>query len=249
MALFTDGPILTIEDLREYESSILAVARTEGIDLTKKIALAQREAGADIYEYLSDRTAMGLGSPTVRLNQIVANESLFHWVVLHALELIYRDCYHSQLNDRYRAKWQEYERQSARAASRYFQVGPGVVEAPVGRAATPQVGAAAGVMETGTYELRVAWQNSAGQIGALSEGVLFTSQDGSVPVLVAGSAPSNGTSWHVYAGRLDDALARQNAEPIPKDVEWQAPPDGFVAGEAPASGQAPDYYLRRIQTI
>jgi hypothetical protein len=249
MALFTDGPILNIEDLRSYESSILAVAKSEGIDLTKKIDLAQREAGADIYEYLTERTASGMGPSAVGLNQIVASDLLFHWVVLHALELVFRDCYHSQLNDRYRMKWQEYERQAARASARYFHVGPGVVEAPVDRADEPRVESVPGVMANGTYAVRIAWQNGAGQIGALSEPVLFTTTDGSVPSVSAGRAPENGLFWHVYAAKLDEVLARQNAAPLDAGAIWTAAPDGLIAGPAPGEGQQADYFLRRVNTI
>jgi hypothetical protein len=249
MALFTDGPILTIEDLRTYESSILSVAKSEGIDLTRKIDLSQREVGADIYEYLTERTASESGPATIGLHQIVASELLFHWIVLHALELIYRDCYHSQLNDRYRMKWQEYQRQSSRAASRYFHVGPGVVEVPVGKAMAPSLGASAGVMENGTYEVRVAWQNSAGQVGVASEAALFHSTDGSVPVVSAGPAPANGVAWHVFAGKLDERLGRQNDAPLLPGTSWLCPPDGIRPGPEIGNGQSPDYYLRRIQTL
>ena len=38
MALFTDGPLNTIEDLRAHDSQLVDVASTEGIDLTKKRA-------------------------------------------------------------------------------------------------------------------------------------------------------------------------------------------------------------------
>lgn len=249
MALFTDGPLLNIEDLRSYESSILAVAKSEGINLTKKIDLAQREVGADIYEYLTERTASGMGATTVGLNQIVASDLLFHWVVLRALELVFRDCYHSQLNDRYRMKWKEYERQAARAASRYFQVGPGVVEVPVGRANLASVTPVPGVMENGTYELRIAWQNAAGQEGALSDAVLFTSTDGSVPTVSPGRAPENGALWHVYAAKLNETLARQNADPLGPADTWSAEPSGLRSGPAAGVGQRPDYFLRRIHTI
>lgn len=249
MALFTDGSIVTIEDLRGYESSILAVAKSEGIDLTRKIDLAHREVGADIFEYLTERTATGLGPAGVGLHQIVVSELLFQWVALHALELVFRDCYHSQLNDRYRMKWQEYERQSRRASSRYFHAGPGVVDVPVARAAPPVVSAIPGVMENGTYEVRVAWENASGQVGAPSESVLFLSTDGSVPMVDAGTAPENGVRWHVYAGKLGETLERQNEFAIEAGVTWAAPPAGLVSGAAMGDGQRPDYYLRRINTI
>ena len=43
MALFTDGPISSIEDLRGTTPQLLDVASAEGIDVTRKLALAQDE--------------------------------------------------------------------------------------------------------------------------------------------------------------------------------------------------------------
>lgn len=249
MALFTDGPIITIEDLRGYESSILAVAKSEGIDLTRKIDLAHREIGADIFEYLTERTASETGPSRVGLNQVVVSDLLIQWVTLHALELVFRDCYHSQLNDRYRMKWQEYERQSRRATSRFFQAGPGIVELPVAKASVPVVKESPGVMANGTYEIRVAWLNSRGQTGAASNAVLFTSTDGSVPAVTAGPAPENGVSWHVYAGKPGERLERQNSVPLAATESWTAPSTGFVRGAPMEDGQRPDYFLRRIHVI
>ena len=52
MALFTDGLICDQEVLREYESSILEVARTEELELTPKLRVAQREIGFEIAAFL-----------------------------------------------------------------------------------------------------------------------------------------------------------------------------------------------------
>ena len=55
MSLFTDGTISTSEDLRVYESSILEVANTEGIELEAKY----RRSGWDLgisYSYVEGKT-------------------------------------------------------------------------------------------------------------------------------------------------------------------------------------------------
>ena len=44
MALFTDGPISSIEDLRGHDTQIVEIANVEGIDVTKKLALAQERS-------------------------------------------------------------------------------------------------------------------------------------------------------------------------------------------------------------
>jgi len=48
MALYTDGPISSIEELTARDSQLLSVAGTEEIDLTQKIALAQDELGLEL---------------------------------------------------------------------------------------------------------------------------------------------------------------------------------------------------------
>ena len=48
MALFTDGPISTTDQLVAHDSSVLDVSNREGIDLTAKLALAQEELGVQL---------------------------------------------------------------------------------------------------------------------------------------------------------------------------------------------------------
>ena len=48
MALFTDAPISTLDQLAAQDSAALDVASTEGIDATAKISLAQDELGIEI---------------------------------------------------------------------------------------------------------------------------------------------------------------------------------------------------------
>lgn len=249
MALFTDGAIVTTEDLRSYESSVLDVAKGEGIDLRTKGELAQREIGADLYRYLVDLTATELAPPTVQLTQIVVTEELFQWTALRTLELTFRDAFHNELNDRYKAKWQEYERQAARAQARVFEIGPGVVEAPVGKAEQPVVAGEAGVMPSGIFPIQVAWVSASGKSGAPSEAVLFTSEDGRVPRVTVGTPPANGVAWNVYAGPLGGTPELQNTAPIAASDDWTAPTTGFVPGAAVAKGQQPDYFLRRLRTL
>jgi len=48
MALFTDGPISSIEDLTAIDSQLLEVASTEGLDATRKLAAAQEEIQIEV---------------------------------------------------------------------------------------------------------------------------------------------------------------------------------------------------------
>lgn len=245
MALFVDGPIATPEDLRAYESSILDMASTEGVDLTTKLALAHREVGIEIHRFLVEQTASGTAAPDVALHQVVVTDALFYWPVLHTLALSFRDAYHNELNDRYQAKWQEYERQAAHASERYLAIGVGVANSAVGRASVPVVTRTPGIMPTGTYEIRIAWVNGSGDEGGLSDWKLFDTDDGSVPVVTAGNAPIGGVKWNVYAGLLGHSLQKQNGSALTPGVSFTIATTGLVAGSAPSSGQSPDYFLRQ----
>ena len=87
MALFTDGSICSTENLRQYESSILDVASTEGIELGAKLNLAQREIGVAITAFLLETSA---GQNYAReLGNIVVTEALAQWLSLQSLALTY----------------------------------------------------------------------------------------------------------------------------------------------------------------
>lgn len=48
MALFTDGAFTSIEELKGHDTQLLNVATTEGIDVTRKLALAQEELSVEV---------------------------------------------------------------------------------------------------------------------------------------------------------------------------------------------------------
>jgi len=60
MSLFTDGPINGPTDLQNYESAILDVAGTEGIDIGGKGALAQSEICCSSDAEWTPRNSSGL---------------------------------------------------------------------------------------------------------------------------------------------------------------------------------------------
>lgn len=249
MALFNDQVISTMEDLRAYESSLLEMASSEGVDLTVKLSLAQRELGVEIERFLVEQTAVDTQPPTVTLDQVAVTEALFQWHTLLTLMLSYRDAFHNQLNDRYESKWKEYERQAGLKSAQLFSLGLGIVNAPVAGAGMPQVDSAPGALATGMYAIRVAWQNVAGQLGRASDVAPFGTTDGSVPVVTPPAVVPNATGWNVYAGPLDGVLTRQNSAPLAAGESWTMPPAGLVTGIALADSQKPDLYLRQNRTF
>lgn len=244
MALFTDGSIGRTEDLRQYESSILDVASTEGIELDAKLTLAQREIGVSITQFLLEHQA---GSSYARnLTNIVVTEPLAQWHLLQTLALIYRDAYNIQNNDRYLGKSNDYAQLASVASTRLFDIGVGITTDPVAQAALPDCGSAGGgTLPRSTYYVQVAWQNSMGSIGAASEALPVTTEPGTLLWVRAVKPPADATGWMVYAGQSEDDIRQQNATPIPVGATWLLPAGGLGSGFDGRAGQMPDFYVNR----
>jgi len=159
MALFTDGAISSIEELAGHDTQLLTVASVEGIDVSRKIALAQEEISVEVTGLL------GRHSAPPALQQVVVTAAIKLWHAYRTLELVYRDAYHSQLNDRYAGKRDEYQTLVHWAYNHVIQSGLGIAADPVRRASPPQVMPSAGILEEGTYYVSVAWINGSGDEG------------------------------------------------------------------------------------
>jgi hypothetical protein len=252
MALFTDAPISTLDQLAAQDTAVLNVASTEGIDATAKLTLAQNELGAELVAATSRSpfapTSLLTWWPgmiltsSVQLSSIAVTPPLLMWHTFHALELIYRDAYYNQLNDRYQSKWNAYKDLSKWAAGLLFQTGVGVVGDPVPIAQSPEVDVVSGTLPAGNYFVEVTWLNSSGGEGMPSP-VSSASATGENSVQVtANNPPSNAVGWNVYAGTSINSMTLQNAVPIDTGQIWVLPPSGLVLGVAPGTGQAPDYF-------
>src|SRR5689334_11770909 len=110
MALFVDGRASTIDDLTDQDAGLLDVCLNTGINLSTKLRLAADEILTDLELWLnqSQSSLDSLWRQSLRVEQIVVTAPLKRWETMHALALVYRDAYFSQLVDRYQAKWQEY---------------------------------------------------------------------------------------------------------------------------------------------
>jgi len=160
MALITDGQINTANDLRCYESSLFDTASAEGIDLSTKLVLADRELEVEVNRWLERECV----DTNIEIRNVVVTEPLRQWHALHTLSLVFRDAYHQQLNDRFRGKWNEYTRLSAGASAALFERGLGVVRSPIPRAQRPDATITVGGLAAATYYVRVAWNNDAGDV-------------------------------------------------------------------------------------
>lgn len=235
--LFTDGTVLTIAELREHDNLVLDVASTEGIELSSKLSIAQREIGYEISSFLMSR-GVGLG-----LDNVVVTEQLKDLLADHTLASVYRDAYNTHLNDRYLGRWREFAKASERGLMRYLYNGVGVTSISIRRAEKPSVSTSAlGDLPAGTYYVQIAWQHLAGNVSERNAPVLMDVAGGSITVTPP-SAPANALGWHVFIGTSEGVVRRQNDSAISPMSSWTQ----AVTLRSDLSGvepSGPDYYVR-----
>jgi len=233
MALFTDGVISSIEDLRGYDSSVSDVATTEDIDVIAKLRLAQKQIEVELTGLLG----------WTDLGNVVVTEPMRQWHILQTLSLVYSDAYYRQLNDRYSAKYTLYQDLAGRASAALFQIGIGAIHDPVRRPDPPTLTTIAGPIPATTYYVRVAWVNGKGAEGSPSDLSVVNAPNSHALVVNAGDAPAGVTGWNVYAGLAPEGTTLQNGAPLAMGSPWTEPASGLVNGRRPGSGQQPGRYL------
>src|SRR6266851_1124677 len=235
--LLTDTPPIEIEDLGDHETSILDTAGAEGINLTVKIGLARDEVGLQMQSRFPQ-----LGLVNIGLMNVVITPALRLWLIFHTLEIVYRDAYHNQLNDRYKAKWDEYKDLSTFASGLLFQIGIGTVADPIPQAGHPLLSLVPGSLTPAKYFVQVAWRNAGGEEGNPSEMTALQVTSGSTLRAQAVNPPTNAVSWNVYAGATPDILFLQNPIPLDPAASWTAPgPSLVTSGQQPGTGQQPTF--------
>ena len=245
MALLVDGPSCTIEELVDQDAGLLDTAQNAGINLTAKIRLAADDINNEVQAWL-DRPRPLLSrfvtGNVVRLEQVVVTPRLKVWVRMHALELVYRDGYFSQLVDRYQAKWVQFATLAREAHDAFLAAGVGVVKDPMPVAAPPVLAAVAAPQQGGTFYAGVAWVNVAGQAGEASDPSSINVSDGHVMTVSAAGAPPNAIGFNVYAGWTLDALYQQNDVAVPLGTAYYwVPSTAKRAGLLAGDGQLPEF--------
>jgi len=214
--------------------------------------MAQSEIGAQIVAASNRAPLAPIGFsnwwpgilPTTgpQLNSIAVTPPLQLWHTFHTLELVYRDAYYSQLNDRYLGKWNTYKDLTKWAYELLNQTGLGIVADPIGAAQTPQLKAVAGVLSPGAYFVQVSWLNLHGEEGVPSPVTsLELSTNGSLEVTPL-NAPTNSLAWNVYVGCSIESVGLQNNAPLRSTEPWTVPASGLLSGRPPGNGQVPNYY-------
>lgn len=243
MALFTDGSISEIDDLTALDSQLLDVSNSEGIDVSRKLAVAQEELGVDICTMLARVAFVNQPlwlTPKPDLRTVVVTTALRLWHEYRTLEMVYKDAYNSQLNDRYAGKRDQFHQMAEWACEKLVQIGIGIATNPVPQAVTPLVAAIPGAVPDGSYYVSMAWVNEAGEEGA-SAMAAFLSIAASGLQVQAESPPAGVTGWNVFIGGGTESMTLQNSTPIPIGEVWQQLSAPAAGGRPPGTGQEPSY--------
>lgn len=250
MALFTDG-ISTIQDLVSQDSSALATAQAENIDLNNKLVLAQEDIGIELTTLLQRSETYDWQfwmQPNPQLNNIVVTPPLQRWHVFQTLALLYQDAYNNQLNDRYKGKRDQFQQLAEWAMDKLIQTGLGIVADPLPQAAAPQLTAIPGGQPAATYYASVSWLNAEGEEGQAGFPSSLTTGAGSVLAVQPLSPPANAVSWNAFVGSSPNTLALQCDNPLSFDQIWVQAAPVCTVGRAPGSGQSANY-LRALPYV
>lgn len=251
MALFVDGPACTIDDLTDQDAGLLDVALTNNINVSTKLRLAVEEIRTDLHLWLNKpRPTLELvWGPTLHLEQIVVTPPLRRWEAMHALALVYRDAYFSQLVDRYQAKWQEYAKLAGDARESFVASGVGLVADPIKQAAPPILSTTPGSQAGGTFYASVTWVNAAKQEGSPSYASSIKVTDGNLMTVGVTGAPANAVGFNVYAGASLSAMRLQNDLLLPTGATYLYVPGQANHGTLPGNGQSPDFTRPLARTM
>jgi len=99
-----------------------------------------------------------------------------------------------------------------------------------------------------TYCASVSWVNVEGEEGQASNPATLTVAAGNALVAQPVNQPANATAWNVYVGPSPLAMALQNTSPLALAQVWVQDGPASTLGQAPGSGQAPDY-LRALPRV
>jgi hypothetical protein len=250
MALFTDKGIVTLDDLLQYEVTLVQIASSHAINVDTKINLASSAIGDKLMLWLlearisdpqfSVRRAIGLST-------VVVTPSLRRWLSFESLSRFFAEAYNIQLNSRFQGKWAEYQQEASAARDVVSRDGIGIVYRPLPQPATPAVTIGTGNLAAQSLFVQTAWVDAKGIEGALSpvNGLLLSDNSGITVAMAETSAqvPATAASWNVYLSSSQDGPSLQTAAPLAIGASWILPSGGVISGSAPTGGQQPDFYI------
>ena len=256
MALFTDSDVVTLDDRLKFESSLIQVSSTHGIDVETKIRLAVDEIGDKILLCFLQAGIPGqwMGTTELGLGNVVVSPPLYRWICFNSLARVYAEAYNVQLNTRFQGKWTEYQQQANQASNLVMASGIGVVTHPLPKPGLPSISVSQGTITAPAIFVQVSWTGNQDQESAPSP-IAGAVLNGAAGVQIAlpelgTDTPENASGWNVYAGTVQEQLTLQTEMPLRLDRLWQMPASGIAIGRKPGLGQSADLnitFSKRLQ--
>jgi hypothetical protein len=257
MALFTDPGVVTLDDLLQFENSLVQVSTTHAIDVDTKITLALNAISDKLMLWLLNAGASDpqfLYRRTLGLSTVVVTAPLYRWICFDSLSRFFEEAYNVQLNTRFQGKWTEYQQQARDAADMVFMSGVGIVYDPLPKPWMPVVQIGPGSTLSESLFVQTTWVDGKGNESAPSpvNGQLLAnfSSASVMPSSQDLQPPATASGWNLYASTTNANFELQNATPLPINSVWRLPGTGLLAGGPPSGGQQPNFYIaltRRIQ--
>jgi hypothetical protein len=260
MALFTDTNIISLNDLLQYETTLVQVASSHGIDVNTKIGLATSAIGNKLMLWLLN---VGMSDPQwlnrrlLGLSTIVVTPPLERWLCLESLSYFFAEAYNIQLNSRFQGKWTEYQQLAGAAANSTLLSGIGIVYKPLPQPALPLVTIAAGTLPAQALFVQTAWVDEAGNESAPSpvNGEVLPANSAVTVAMAEGvsKTPQSAVGWNIYMSSISTGLTLQNTTPVAAGSTWSLSTagvnnnSGFIAAQN--LGQSPDFYIRISKQI
>jgi hypothetical protein len=251
MALFTDINIISLDDLLRFESTLVQIASSHGIDVNTKISLAASAIGNKLMLWLLNvgrSDPQWLNRRQLGLSTVVVTPPLQRWLCLESLSYFFAEAYNVQLNTRFQVQSTEYRQMSSEAANSTLLSGVGIVYHPLPQPALPLVTVAAGTLPAQALFAQTAWVDAIGNESAPSPvNGLVLPANSAVTIAMAGGAPPAAAGWNIYMSSTSTGLTLQNPEPIAAGSSWSLPATGVSNGTGlttvPNLGQGPDFYI------
>jgi len=245
MALFSDGPACSIDDLIDEDSGLLDTAQTVGINVTAKLKLAQSEVQSELLSLLlrlQAPTGSGGSVQPPGIGQVVVTADLARWEKMQALAMVYRDASYTQLIDRYKAKWDMFIKLTQLARDQFIANGVGLVTDPMPKAVVPVLGTVSTLdsQPGGAFYACVTWVNGAGQEGSPSVAGSIVVPTQNLMTVLTSDAPATAVGFNVYAGPVLAGLTLQNVSPVGPGQSFTYVPGTSVSSKTPGTGQQPD---------
>ncbi|MBV9295971.1 MAG: hypothetical protein JO145_10395, partial [Acidobacteriaceae bacterium] len=171
MALFTDADIVTLNDLLTFESSLVQIASSHGIDVDTKINLSLSAISDRLMLWLISAGASDpqwLNRRLLGLSTVVVTPTLTRWLCLDSLSRFFAEAYNVQLNTRFHGKWTEYQQAASDACEMVFMSGIGIVYNPLPKPAMPLITSGVGSGTAQAMFVQTAWADAHGDESALS---------------------------------------------------------------------------------